>query len=183
MPLETFECNPPSFVNEVLFWQLLPNYFLREYDIANPFPVPCVTTRPGPVLMEEKTEEGSVIHLRSHWFCKGQWQTLNSKFSLVLVRWAPRLGRRYQQEPQSITLTSQRVLGPACLSAGPSKEQRSFCQLQIHMRGKQNSIIMLTICGWGWFFKRGHWRGRGLGEESKDCCLKGTWFERDHWCN
>lgn len=44
-------------------------------------------------------------------------------------------------------MTSQIVLGPASLSAGPSKELGSFYQLQIHMREKQNSIIMLTICG------------------------------------
>lgn len=136
---------PPYFVNEVLFGSSFPstssgNMILLTHSLFS-------VLQPDCHFLMEKTVEGSVIHPRSHWLCKEQGQSLNSKFSLVLVQGPHGSAEGTNRNLRGIILMSQIVLGPASLSAGPSKELRSFYQVQIHTRGKQNSIIMLTICG------------------------------------
>lgn len=147
MSLESFECNPLGFVNEGPFWKLLPKYFLREYDTTNPSPVLSLTTRLCHVIMGRK-DSGGLSHPAHVTLTLQRSVTKLELQVLINVIQGPHSSAEGTNGTfRSIILTSQLVLGPAGLSAGPSKGLRSFYQLQIQTRGKQNSIIMLTICG------------------------------------
>lgn len=115
------------------FWQLLPKYFLREYDIANPFPVLCVTTR---LSFSNGKDSGGFSHPPQVTLALQGARTKSELQVLISAcPGAPWLGRRYQQEPQrhhsdvtdssgASEFVSRSQQGAEKLLSGPNSHER-----------------------------------------------------------